>query len=570
MAKALNGAASDVEQLGERLRDLERRLSALERKLEKPSSAPSVLPSTTPAGSGTQTAAEDFSAEDIRSAAVVLGKAMLGIAGAYLLRAVAESRAVPQLLVLAVAVIYAGLWMVWAARSHAASRFAGNLYGLTAAVILSSLLWESTTRFRILPPSVTAAVLVAFFVLTLALARRRNLQVLPWVASLVTITTAWALIIATTELVPLAAALLAIALATELAVGLGQWLSSRAVPAIAMDLAAWLLIARISSEGLAARYPRVGSLTVAALCFALFAIYGSNIAVRSFRLRRRMTVFEIVQVMVALLLAAWGTLLAGHGVAKPWIGMVFLLLAATCYWGVLSRFAGEPHARNRLICAIWAAALVLVGSFLLWPANLRVVFLCLAALAAVVAYARTGRLSLGLHAEVYLAAAAAVSSLPNYVRNAFGGVVPGAPDWSVCVVAGSALACYGAGSWRREDHGKRRLLWLVPALLVGSAGAALAVAAMVWLAPTRGELSASRLSVVRTMVTCLLALCFGFGRWRWKRVELAWVAYCAVALGAVKLLFEDLRFGNASSLMISLLCYGLVLILLPRLVRQPS
>jgi hypothetical protein len=66
------------------------------------------------------------------------------------------------------------------------------------------------------------------------------------------------------------------------------------------------------------------------------------------------------------------------------------------------------------------------------------------------------------------------------------------------------------------------------------------------------------------------ASCFalGFLSFRWKRVELGWVAYAAVAFGTLKLLFEDLRFGNAASLVVSLLFYGLILILLPRLTRR--
>jgi len=84
----------------------------------------------------------------------------------------------------------------------------------------------------------------------------------------------------------------------------------------------------------------------------------------------------------------------------------------------------------------------------------------------------------------------------------------------------------------------------------------------------RMELGASRLSVVRTIVNCALALVLGFLGSRCKRVELGWVAYVAVAFGTLKLLFEDLRFGNAASLVVSLLFYGLILILLPRWTRR--
>jgi hypothetical protein len=125
-----------------------------------------------------------------------------------------------------------------------------------------------------------------------------------------------------------------------------------------------------------------------------------------------------------------------------------------------------------------------------------------------------------------------------------------------------------------EDQTKRRLLWVVPAALIGFTGAALIVVAVAWLAAGRMELEASRLSVVRTVVNCALALTLGFLGSRWKRIELGWVAYAAVAFGTLKLLFEDLRFGNAASLVVSLLFYGLILILLPRLIRrseiQPS
>ena len=112
------------------------------------------------------------------------------------------------------------------------------------------------------------------------------------------------------------------------------------------------------------------------------------------------------------------------------------------------------------------------------------------------------------------------------------------------------------------------MLWVVPAALVGFTSAALAVAAIVALAAGRMELAASRLSVIRTIVNCGLALSLGLIGSRWKRVELGWVAHVAVAFGTLKLLFEDLRFGNAGSLVLSLLFYGLVLILLPRLTRR--
>ena len=183
----------------------------------------------------------------------VLGKAVMGIAGAYLLRAIAESGTIPKLPILIVAIIYAALWMVWAVRTHAANRFASITYGVTSALILSPLLWESTVRFQVLSPAFTAFVLVAFVVLALALSWKRNLQVIPWIATLAAVTTALALIIATRELVPLTAALLAVALVTEVAACLEHRLSLRAIPAIAADFRR--LAARLCPD-LSRRRPR--------------------------------------------------------------------------------------------------------------------------------------------------------------------------------------------------------------------------------------------------------------------------------------------------------------------------
>jgi hypothetical protein len=569
MAQTFDGIASDVEQLSERLLNLERRVSALESYQQKPSPAVPEPTGTALQGSGSPATSEKLPLVGMPTGAVpILGKAVLAFAGAYLLRAIAESGAIPKLPMLMVAIGYAGLWMVWAVRTHAASRFAGVTYGITAALILSPLLWESTVRFQVLSPAFTAVVLAAFVVLTLVLSWQRTLQVIPSVAILAAVSTALALIVATRALVPLTSALLAVALAAEVAGCLGYELSLRAVPAMAADFSVWVLVAVMTSpEGVPAGYRPTAPSNLIGLCFALAVIYGSSIGIRSFGLRHRITIFEIVQGMLALVLAAFGVMRASKGSAALALGAFFLLLAAVCYWGALSRFADQAYDRNCRVCATWAAALLLAGNVLLFPTSLQIPFLCLAAVAATFIYTRTKRLSLGINTSFYLATAATVSSLPTFVGSALAGNVPAAPDRGVWIVAISAVLCYTVGTCGAEDHG-RRLLWVVPSALVGVATAALAVVAIVWLAEVRLELTASLLSVIRTIVICSLALALGFLGAAWRRAELSWVAYGAVAFGTLKLVFEDFRFGNATSLVGSLLFYGLILILLPRLTRR--
>ncbi len=580
MAQVSNGLASDVEQLSERVRELERRVSALERQPETKTPAPSASGSVARPESPAAETQRGFPASNVPAGVVsVVGKAVLAIAGAYLLRAVAESGTVPKLPVLVVAILYAGMWLVWAVRTHATNDFASVTYAITAALILSPLLWESTVRFQVLWPAFTSAVLVAFVVLALALAWRQNLQAIPWVAILAAVATALALIVATHELVPFTAGLLAVALAAEVVVCLGHRLSVRAVPAIAADFAMWLLVYLMTSpEGVPSEYRPLGATTIVALCLALLAIYGGSIGVRSFGLRQQLTIFEIAQGVVVFALATFGTLRASPGSAAA-LGVFFLLVAAVCYWGALSRFTAGEQTRNRRVCAHYAFALLLAGSLLLFPARFQPPFLCLAAVTAALLYLRTGKVCLGMHVSFYLAAAAILSGLLNLAGSALAGTVPPALDAGAWVAAVSAGLCYAIG-WRApaaystgqstgpsSGQWKQRLLWVVPCVLVAGAGAALAVMVSVSLGSESGMLHASSLSVVRTVVTCSVALLLAYSGSRWKRVELLWVAYVAIAFGTLKLLFEDLRYGNAASLVASLLFYGLILILIPRLTR---
>ena len=75
---------------------------------------------------------------------------MLGIAGAYVLRAVAESGSFPKLVVVALALAYAATWMVWASRVPVGAPFASTAYAATSALILVPMLAELTLRFQVL------------------------------------------------------------------------------------------------------------------------------------------------------------------------------------------------------------------------------------------------------------------------------------------------------------------------------------------------------------------------------------------------------------------------------------
>ncbi|HZC25051.1 MAG TPA: hypothetical protein VE866_17075 [Candidatus Binatia bacterium] len=566
MPQTVDSNAADLEQITARLHNLERRVSALEGQAE--TSVPRHSPATESFASQTRspnppTTWLGISSTEMPGVVPVLGKAVLGIAGAYLLRAIAEAGPISKLPVLIAAMTYAALWMVWAVRTHDTNRFASATYVTTSILILAPLLWESTVRFQVITPAFAATVLVAFTVLSLTLAWRQQLQVIPSIAILTALTTAVALIIATRDLVPLTAAMLAVAAITEIAACLKHHLRLRFVPALGADFAVWLLIdVMTSAGGVPEGYHPTSAVVLTILCSALLIIYGGSIGVLNFGLRKQISVIEIIQGVFAFALAAFGILRANPPALSA-LGIFFLLLAGACYWGALSLFADESFRRNRRVSATWAAALLLAGAFLVFSAKVQVLLLCLAALAAACLYSYTRKFSMGLHASFYLAAATAVSPLPVFGASALAGAVPSALNGNVWLVGIVAFLCYLVGARIPEARIQRRGLWVVPVALSGFASASIVVVAV---CRFRGQeqLDPSHLSVIRTIVSCVLALVLGFAGSRWRHAELRWVAYAAVALGTLKLLLEDLRFGNAGSLVISLLCYGTVLILLPR------
>src|ERR1039457_7598416 len=134
-----------------RIEDLEQRISTLEHSPVKSLSvtAASVLSASRLTSPHTTGKAIPIAQDG--GAFAVLGKAMLGIAGGYVLRAVAESGSFPKLAVVVLALGYAATWLIWAARVPVEARLASAVYAITAALILAPMLWELTLRFQVLP-----------------------------------------------------------------------------------------------------------------------------------------------------------------------------------------------------------------------------------------------------------------------------------------------------------------------------------------------------------------------------------------------------------------------------------
>ena len=550
--------------LSDRIAELERRVFVL----EHPSGATSVTsaqpatPVTAAASTETLPLAQDGGIFP------VLGKAMLGIAGAYLLRAVAESGSFPKLAVVILALAYAGMWLVWAARVPDAARFASTVYAATAALILAPMLWELTLRFEVLPTSATAAVLVTFVVAAYCLSWKRSLIAVVWVANAAAVLTTLALLVATYDLVPFVSALILIALTCEVAACRSRWLALRPFVAVAADLGTWVLLYIYSrTEGVPSEYKNVTALPLLALGCILFLIYGTNTLFRTTRLHQKISIFEITQSIVTFLLGAFSLLHFGASGGAKALEALCLASSAACYATAYAWFDRVAEQRNYHVFATWSAALFLAGISLCLPPLLLA--LCLSAVAIVVTIlgVRSSRLTLEFHGLVYLAAAAYVSGLLHYAGGALAGTFPAVPGWIVWMVAASAVTCYAVGSRSGVGPWNQRFLQLLSAILAVAAAITFLVSVLVWLAAIGMSLGAQQVAVIRTLITCGVALALAFGGSRWQRAELGWIAYGALALVTAKLLFEDLQHGHPASTAMSIFLYALALILVPRMAR---
>ncbi len=552
--------------ISERLERLESRVSALEHSPKIINSRPS--PATAPA-SGTH-AAEEIAVPQDGGAFPVVGKAMLGIAGAYLLRAVAESGALPQWVIVALALAYAGMWLLWAARASANSPFASAAYAVTSGLILAPMLWELTLRFKVLPGWVTAGVLIAFVASASALAWKRNLTPVLWIANITAAFTALALLIATHDLEPFISALLIMAVISEFAADRKRWLGLRFLVAPAADLAVWIPIYIYSlPQSSRLDYAPVQSALLLTLPSVLFLIYGANVTFRTTWLRQRITIFEIVQTVIAFLLAAFSLLELGP-VVRTTLGIFCLVISAAGYAVAFALFDRLPEQRNYYVYSTWSALLLLAGSFLCLPPLQVALLLSAAAILATVVGVRRDRLTPEFHGLLYLAAAAFASGLLEYAVLALAGTFPSAPGWMVWLVAASVLLCYAVGGRFPGERWNQRLLRLLSAILAVSAAATLLVSVLVWLAAIGMTPGAAHIAVIRTLITCALALTLAYGGSRWQHIELVWTAYGTLAFVTAKLLFEDLPHGHSGSIAISIFLYAVALIIVPRMARLGS
>ncbi len=486
-----------------------------------------------------------------------LGLALLGIAGAYLLRALVESGSLPRTIGVAAGLLYAACWLVTSSRVSSGNRFTIAVYGLTSALILSPLLWETTVRFQALPSHAAAAALVLFVMVGLALAWKRNLSVIVWITTVAGLGTAFALIVATRALLPFTAALLAIAAAVEYTACRDHWLSVRWIVALGADCAVLLMAYIVTRpQGLPEGYAPIPLWVVVALQCALLATYAGSMFVRT--LARDLTVswFEAIQAAAAFSIAIGGNPTPATGAACLVAGIIAYAVA----------FGIEEHRttpRNFQTYATYGLLLLASGSVILFPTLPLAIAWSALATVAVWAGLRAGRNTAVIHGTAYLLAAVFLSGSLGYTIDRMSG-----PSGAALVAAIAAVLCYGATflvARPRDTWAWKLSVTLFAAIVVavafGFAGAVLSTAL---------SLDAPARSALRTALISAAGIALAAVGLRFRRPELIWILYPTMILGAIKLFAEDFQQGRPLSLFLSLLFYGGTLTVLSKLLYRST
>jgi len=555
-----------VEELASRLAALEERVSTLEHPHAAIDTA-ALQPLPTPAAAVAVAGANSIPvpAPQWTSILSLLGATLLGVAGAYALRALSGSAIVPRGVIAALDGIYAAAWLIAAAR--AASRpLAATLYAVTSTLIAVPMLWEMTIRFHAMSPSVAAVILIVYTGLATVLALRTPHSAVFATAYAGAAFTAVALSVATHFMAPFAAILLAMLAVCDFTRRGSTVPALRVLIALLADFSIWTLIFiyRLAPD-MRADYPAMSIAAAIAFPALLFGMQCALIFIDVIRPAQPITIFPALQAMIAFAITLCALIWLLPGVAGLVIGILSLVLSAGCYTLSYGRFRRNEQRRNFRMFAIWAAALWLGGLFVLAPESVLSAVAGISGLAAIVLAGRMRALTIELQGVLFFTVGAFASGALLYVYNALAGVMPEFPQWPVSIVILCALLACSMPGGSSADPAVQQVLRFIPGLFASFGLAAIVVRCLNGLLTLILTPGAFHIALLRTLTLCVFSMALAWGGARLGRIQLLRVAYCALALATAKLLFEDLRHGHLEFMAASIFLVALTLIIVPRL-----
>ena len=568
--------------LERKVSELEHAVRALQARIDRLEGAGSVVENT-PAPAAAEAAVPPPVEEATPSPGVpavsliaYLGRTLLVLAGAFLLRAITDAGVLDRLPGTIVGLAYSLVWIVLADRIAArGDRPSAVFHGIASCLIAFPLIGEAASKYGLLPPGVAAGAIVFVSGLLFLVAGRGGLPRMAWATSLGVAATCFALAFVTGTWVPYGYPLLAMAVFT-LALGYARgwnplaWTTGFLLNLFVLVELVLALLPGKPEGGLV----DPGKLTPFLLI--LVVVYVAVFGRRTLFTGSRVKAFEIVQSLSVILMGILGAVLTSRTAGLPVVVPAFLSLAlAVGAYTVAFRFVDRQADRrtNFLYYTTLALPLTLIAADALLDRAPLAYVCCVLAVAAAWLGAHFSRVTPAMHSAVYALVAVVGSGLFATATRSFV-ELPALGAWA-SAPALAALLTVAVCSWiqaavdpRTWGRLARAPKLMVLALLVwGIAG--LLVALVFSLTPwARGEVDPGALATLRTGVLAATALVLGGGA-RFRRLsEARWLVYPLLALGGLHLVVDDFPHGRPITLVLSLALLGSALILAPRLSRR--
>jgi hypothetical protein len=500
------------------------------------------------------------------------GRALVVLGGAYLLRALTEASVLPPAWGVACGIVYALVWLAFAARTTpGASSAAATFHAATSTLIAFPLAWETTARFELVSPAAGAVLLGVLTALMLLAAMRTGLEIVAWFGALAGTATALALAVTTSTFGPYTVMIALTGIATLWQGYVYDWVGLRWPIAGAANL----MVLAITLRAIA---PETGAAMAPAIALQMFVlvIYIGSFVARTLVLGREVVPFEMAQSAAVMALGFGGALVVidQRGASPLPLGVAALLCGAGAY--AFSYLCVEPRQqwRNLTFFTSLAMACALAGVIVLLPAAVAPLVMGALAVACAEWARRSLRVTLAVHATIYVTVMAWLSGLLGASASAF--LASASSVWPTLepgmLLAFAVLAITSAwphAAVARLDTIDVRLLRLARLALLAWTAGGLIIALTVPLltaAPGAGA-HPGLVATIRTIVLVATALLVLGSAARRLSPERAWLAYALLGAVGLKLVAEDLPKGSPSTLFLALAVYGAALILAPRMGR---
>lgn len=566
MDDRLSRLAADLETLSRSVRAMERRLAQVERALAGVASAPG----PTPFAPGSEPLHDVRAVRDAAGVAgpthshtALLGRSLVVLGGAYLLRSLTDSNVLPIPVGIALGFVYACVWLIVADRSRTAAD--ATYHTITSTLIGLPILWEASFRFSLVGPPLGALALAVFTALALVVAARRRLQVIAWIPTIGAMLLALALAVATRGFISYASFLIVLGVVTVWFGYVFDWIYLRWPVAFAANL----VMIGIAGRGAAGQDVLPGL----ALQILIVAGYIASFATRTLVLGRGVIPFEVTQSVLALVIGFGGAVYvtAATGANVSGLGLAALALGGLSYGVAFAFVEGRQPARNFVFYSSLALTFVLVGAVIAFgPETASALFALLAVSAGILAR-QVSRVSLSVHCAAYLWAGALASALASDAGHAL--VAPVTSAWHTINIAGAVVfsatlfcvACPMRLAGPSTGHRAARATMIALALFT-TAGALVMLCGPLF-ARAGASSDAGALAALRTTVLVVLALVLSWALSRGRLPEARWlISPLLIAIG-LRLIMDDLPNGRATTLFVAFAVYGTALIVAPRLAR---